>query len=216
MVLTFVKAILIGLCATIPLGPLGILVIQNTLSKGQRSGFSVGCGSPLGDLIFAAVALLSVSAVSDFLGRNRIWVMIIGGIIVGLIGLQIAIKSPIKDIRQGTNRATAGTRYIQDALRGFLMTVANPGALVLMIGIFAFFGVGVTPEHPAYTAAVILAGVLIGILSWWFCLSTVISIFRKRFRLRQLITINRIAGIAIAAIGFLSLFDGVIQCLINK
>lgn len=216
MVLTFIKAILIGLCATIPLGPLGIMVIQNTLSKGQPSGFSVGCGSSLGDLIFATVALLSVSAVSDFLGRNRILVMIIGGVIICLIGLQIAIKSPIKDIRQGTNKATKGSRYIQDALRGFLMTIANPGALVLMIGIFAFFGVQMTPESHAYDAAVILSGVLIGILGWWFTLSTVIAIFRKRFRLRQLITINRIAGIAIAAMGLFSLFEGTVQLIVNK
>ena len=44
MVLNFLKAILIGLAASIPLGPLGIVCIQKSLDKGRWAGFAVGVG----------------------------------------------------------------------------------------------------------------------------------------------------------------------------
>ena len=51
MLLNFLKAILIGLAASIPLGPLGIMCIQRTLDKGRWAGFAVGVGSSFGDVI---------------------------------------------------------------------------------------------------------------------------------------------------------------------
>ena len=138
VVINFLKAILIGLAASIPLGPLGIMCIQKALSKGRWAGFAVGLGSSIVDVFYAAIALFSVSFISEFLDRNRDWVMVIGGVIILLIGLQIALKNPIKDLRQPNRSGHSGTRHVQDLLRGFLMTIGNPGALVLMLGLFAF------------------------------------------------------------------------------
>lgn len=214
MLQLFIRAILIGLGASIPLGPLGIVCIQRTLSKGRMSGFSVGLGSSLGDTICATIAIFALSFVSAFLERNRLWVMLIGGIVVFAIGLQIAIKNPIKGMTHDNN--VKASRYIQDALSGFIMTITNPGALVLMVGLFAFFGLEITAEYKAYSVAVVLAGIFLGTSGWWFILSATISVFRKRFRLRQLIAINRISGIIIAAIGLFSLAEGLFQMIFVK
>ncbi|MBQ0124493.1 MAG: LysE family transporter [Bacteroidales bacterium] len=216
MVENFIKAILIGLGASIPLGPLGIMCIQRTLSKGRASGFSVGLGSSLGDTIYAAIALLSLAFVSDFLDRNRVWVMIIGGIIVVLIGLQIAIKNPIKDIKNPSDKVRNTSKHFQDAATGFLMTLSNPGALVLMLGLFAFFGLDLGEDYQIYSVLVVLAGIFIGTAGWWFVLSWAVNLFRKRFRLRQLIIANRIAGLVIAAIGFASIAEGLFNLLFMK
>lgn len=205
----FVRAILIGLGASIPLGPLGVMCIQRTLSKGKWSGFAVGLGSSLGDTIYASVALLSLSFVSSFLDRNRIWVMLIGGIIITLIGVQIAVKNPIKDIRHPNDKVNSGSKHFQDAITGFLMTISNPGALVLMLGLFAFFGLEMDENCTKYQVLVVLAGIFIGTAGWWFLLSSAISLFRKRIRLRQLLAVNRIAGALIALIGLFSVFESV-------
>ena len=45
-------------------------------------------------------------------------------------------------------------------------------------------------------------------------LTTTINRFRKRFRLRQLMFINRIAGVAIATLGIVSAFDGIIKLIL--
>ena len=215
MALNFLKAILIGLSASIPLGPLGIACIQKTLNKGRWSGFAVGLGSSLVDVFYAAIALFSVSFISDFLDRNRIWVMLVGGVIIFLIGLQIALKNPIKDLRR-PHAGSVGSRHAQDVLRGFLMTISNPGALVLMLGLFAFFGLILGDDYGVPAILIVLAGIFLGTVGWWFLLSSGISLFRKRFRLRQLIIINRVSGILIGILGMASLVEGLSQLIFHQ
>ena len=215
MVLFFLKAILIGLTASIPLGPLGIMCIQNTLSKGRWSGFAVGLGSSVADTFYASIALLSVSFISDFLDRNSSLVMVVGGAVVLLIGLQIALKNPIKDLRRPL-AGSIGSRHARDLLKGFLMTLTNPGALVLMLGLFAFFRLDLGDGYRAYAVFVVLGGIFLGTASWWFLLSSGISLFRKRFRLRQIIVINRISGIVIALLGLASLVEGLAQLIFHQ
>ena len=216
VVINFLKAILIGLAASIPLGPLGIMCIQKALSKGRWAGFAVGLGSSIVDVFYAAIALFSVSFISEFLDRNRDWVMVIGGVIILLIGLQIALKNPIKDLRQPNRSGHSGTRHVQDLLRGFLMTIGNPGALVLMLGLFAFFGLDMNGSSKPFAILMVLGGIFIGTAAWWFLLSSGISLFRKRFRLRQMLVINRISGILIALLGLASLVEGLAQLIFHQ
>ncbi|MBQ0024616.1 MAG: LysE family transporter [Bacteroidales bacterium] len=212
IIASFVRAILIGLGASIPLGPLGIMCIQKTLSKGRWSGFSVGLGASLGDTIYAAIALFSIAFVSEFLDNNRLWVMVIGGAIIFFIGLMIAMKNPIKDLRQ--TKTINATKHLQDVGTGFLMTMTNPGAIVLMLALFAYFHLDLgSVGYKPYAVSVVLSGIFIGTATWWFILSGTISLFRKRFRLRQLITVNRVSGIAIAVFGLISVTEGLFQML---
>ena len=215
MVLYFIKAILIGLAASIPLGPLGIVCIQKTLSKGRWAGFAVGLGSSLADTFYATIALLSVSFISEFLNRNNDWVMLIGGIIILIIGLQIAFKNPIKDLRR-PNAGSFGSRHFQEVGRGLLMTITNPGALVLMLGLFAFFHLDLGDSYKTVDVLAVLAGIFLGTAAWWFLLSSGISLFRKRFQLRQMLIINRISGALIALLGLASLAEGLAQLIFHQ
>ena len=212
--LNFIKAILIGLGASIPLGPLGIMCIQKTLSKGRWAGFAVGLGSTVADIFYASIALFSVTFINEFLDRNSSWVMLIGGIVIFLIGLQIALKNPIKDL-QRPNAGAIKTRHAQEALRGFLMTITNPGALVLMFGLFAFVRLDMS-DATTYSVLLVLAGIFAGTAGWWFLLSSGINLFRKRFRLRQMLIINRVSGILIALLGLASVIEGLVQLVFHQ
>ncbi len=210
ILVNFIKAVIIGLGASIPLGPVGVLCIQKTISKGRWAGFSLGLGSSLTDAFYAGAALLSLSFVSGFLDRNRLWVMLIGGIIVFVVGANIAFKNPVTQLRQRNNPG-AKSRFFADALQGFAMTITNPGALALMIGLFAF--VGIKPE--AYTSSqsiiIMILGVVAGTATWWFILSWVINLFRDRFKLRQLLILNRISGAIISILGLVAAIDGLVE-----
>ncbi len=168
------------------------------------------------DVFYAAIALFSVSFISDFLDRNRIWVMLVGGVIILLIGLQIAMKNPIKDLQQSKTTPVSSSRHVKEVLRGFLMTISNPGALVLMLGLFAFFGLDLGTHYRAPAVLVVLAGIFLGTASWWFLLASGISLFRKRFRLRQMLVINRISGIIIALIGLASVVESLAQLIFHQ
>jgi len=212
LLINFIKALFIGLGASIPLGPVGVLCIQKTISKGRWAGFSLGIGSSITDIFYAGVALLSLSFVSEFLDKNRPWVILIGGIIILFVGLDIALKNPVKQLRQ-RNAPQNKPNVFTEGLQGFAMTITNPGALVLMLGLFAF--VGITPESftKPLSIAVMLGGVFLGTATWWFTLSSVINRFRKHFQLRQLLILNRVCGTMVAIFGLIATIDGVFELI---
>ena len=46
----FLKGLIIGIIASAPMGPVGILCIQRTLQKGRSYGIVTGAGAALSDL----------------------------------------------------------------------------------------------------------------------------------------------------------------------
>ena len=97
------------------------------------------------------------------------------------------------------------------------MTLSNPGALVLMLGICAFFGLDMGGGgYRHITMLIVLGGIALGSITWWFLLSGGINLFRKRFRLRQLLVINWIAGILIALIGLASLVESLAELIFHQ
>ena len=49
------KGILIGIIASAPMGPVGVLTIQRTLKKGRWYGLVTGLGAAVSDIIYAMV-----------------------------------------------------------------------------------------------------------------------------------------------------------------
>jgi len=212
LVVNFIKALIIGLGASIPLGPVGVLCIQKTISKGRWAGLSLGLGSSITDLFYSGVALLSLSFVSEFLDHHRTMVILVGGVIILFVGLNIAFKNPVKQLRQ-SNNPSKRSNHVTDGLQGFAMTISNPGALVLLLGLFAFVGIKPESYSEPLSIATMMAGVFIGTLIWWFILSSVINKFRKHFRLRQLLLLNRICGTMIAAFGLIATIEGIAELI---
>lgn len=208
MLMDFLKGLIVGLGASIPLGPIGILCIQRTLSKGRWSGFSTGMGAGVTDTFFSAITLFGLTFIDTFINEYREWVILIGGLIVALFGLKIFLTNPVKQLK----RVNEGShQYWQDFGSAFIMTITNPGALILIIGLFAFVGIDLGQSGSGIIMATTLWGVFTGALTWWFTLSTTVNHFRNKFRLRQLLIINRVAGCVIMVLGVISIFEGIAQ-----
>ena len=212
MLITLIKGFIVGLGASIPLGPLGVLCVQKTLSKGRNSGLFTGLGASVSDTIYAGISLIGLSFVENIINENRAIVMLVGGAIIVLIGLKVYTTNPIKQIRQ----KSSNKRHLEDFVEAFIMTISNPGALFLILGLFAAVGINSSDNSGNATIITTLWGVFLGTASWWFLLSTTINVFRKKFRLKQLIMINRIAGIIIAVLGIISACDGIVQLIISR
>jgi len=199
------KGILAGLGASIPLGPIGVLVVQRTISKGRSSGFISGLGAATVDTIFAALAVLSLAFVQQIFDANEAYFLTGGGLLIMGLGLKIYLTNPIKQLR----RKKQGNAPFEDYISVFLLTISNPGAIFLMLAMFALLGLDIDKESGTINIAIVLWGVALGASAWWFLLSWLLSRFRKRFRIKQLWYINRIAGILIMILGIISLFDGI-------
>lgn len=208
---SIVKGFIVGIGASIPLGPLGVMCVQKTLSKGRISGIVTGLGASITDTIFATFAIVSLALIQNFVNNNETAVLFFGGLAVIAIGLKIFLTNPVKQIR----RSKGGKKLLEDFISALIMTITNPGAVFLILGLFAFVGLNVDSTSSGEVIFAALLGVFIGTNTWWIILSTSINIFRNKFRLKQLLMINRVAGIVIMVLGFFSVAEGVWRFLYN-
>lgn len=207
MIISLIKGFIVGLGASIPLGPTGIMCIQRTLSKGRNSGFITGLGASITDTLFASIAIMSLAYLQKFISYYENYVLLFGGFIVALLGLKIFLTNPVKQIRM----PKGGKKHFEDFFSAMIMTLTNPGGIFLIIGMFAFVGLDIDGLSSGKVVSLTLWGVFLGTSTWWFVLSTSINIFRNKFRLRQLLMINRISGIIIMALGLISTIEGIWQ-----
>ena len=192
------RGMLIGLMVSVPLGPMGVLIIQKTLQKGALAGFISGLGAAFADLFYATVAVFGLGFVVNLIQSHELLLQILGGIVLIIIGLIIYFRNPLKQIRMRKRVSKKG--LLGDFATLFFLTVSNPVTIVVFMAVFA--GASVFGDAPSFKIELfVLAGILLGGSLWWYTLSTLINIFRKKFRLRVLITINRISGILITILG---------------
>ena len=211
MITALLKGFIVGLGASIPLGPLGVLCVQKTLGNGRNSGFITGLGASVSDTFYAAISLMGLAFIQNLIDENMDWVMFIGGLIIMYIGVKIYLTNPIKQIKQKNKNK----KHVEDFFEALFMTITNPGAIFLILGLFAAVGINVGEPVSKSTLIATLWGVFAGSAAWWFALSTTINVFRKRFRIKQLMMINKISGIVIFVLGLISMFNGVFELVLK-
>lgn len=204
----FIKGFLIGLLASIPLGPIGVLCIQRTLSKSHKAGFISGLGATAADTIFAVAAFFSLSVITSFIESNAMLVKVIGGISVLIVGMTIFLKNPVVQIRR--NRAGKGSNLWSDFISVFFLTLTNPAFILIFVALFAAFGIS-HDGLPLRDGMTMILGVMGGSASWWFVLTFAISLLRKKFRPRHLLLLNRISGAIIVILGAATILSIFIQ-----
>jgi threonine/homoserine/homoserine lactone efflux protein len=184
------KGILIGFLVSIPLGPIGVLVIQRTVNKNRIAGLMSGMGAALSDTVYAIIAGFSLTFIIDFIRAHEILFQSIGAIVVLALGIHIFFKNPVTDLRRNRLR---GNTHFQDILSSFLVTFSNPLTVFVFLAVFTSSGVAINLEEPYHSFFIIL-GIFTGACIWWFSLSGIVSLFRHKINLRILWWINKTAG----------------------
>ena len=69
--LLILKGLLVGIIASAPMGPVGILCIQRTMQKGRAYGIVTGAGASLSDIIYALMTGCGMSFVMDFISNEE-------------------------------------------------------------------------------------------------------------------------------------------------
>ncbi|WP_216616389.1 LysE family translocator [Marinifilum caeruleilacunae] len=195
------KGIVVGLMVSIPLGPIGVLIIQKTIQKGKLAGFVSGLGAAVADMFYATVAAFGLGIVINFIKAQEFYLQLIGSIFLVYVGMRIFLTNPVKQIRGAHKPGKKG--MLGDFLSIFFLTASNPIAVFVFVAVFA--GASIFGSNPTLRIELFLIlGVLLGGALWWYTLSTIINVFRSKFRLKQLFWINKISGIVIAILGFLA------------
>ncbi|MCE5346393.1 MAG: LysE family transporter [Bacteroidales bacterium] len=197
------KGIILGLAVSMPLGPIGIILINRTIKRGFLSGFFSGLGLASADTTLAMLASLGYSFIISFIKAERFILSIIAGILVIAVGLKVFLSNPVKDIR---HKDKANKSLWRDYYSVFALAISNPYTVLIFIALFS--GINIAGNlRPELVPFFLIPGVFIGAITWWFFLSYFVSRFKKKIRLRVIVRLNKIAGLAIISIGILILLS---------
>jgi threonine/homoserine/homoserine lactone efflux protein len=191
------KGILLGLTISMPLGPIGIILVNRTIKRGMLAGFFSGLGLATADTLLTALAAIGFTVIISFINEQRFIISLIAGVIIIGVGIKIFISNPVKDIR---NREKANKSLWRDYYSIFALTITNPYTIFICVAFFSSVNIygNIRPELAPFF---LIPGVLIGTIAWWFFLSYFVSRFKEKIRLRVIVKVNKLAGVLVIVLG---------------
>ena len=189
------KGMLIGIIASAPMGPVGVLCVQRTLNKGRWYGFVTGVGASVSDMIYAGITGLGMGYVVDFVSNDttRFYLQIAGSVMLLLFGIFTYRTDPTKNIREpGQKKGTLA----HNAITAFLVTLSNPLIIFLFMALYAQFAFGLQPDLPIDMVVGFLS-IIGGALLWWWSLSWLVDKIRTKFDQNGIKLINQIIGMLV-------------------
>lgn len=206
MLITFLTALIAGLIISMPVGPISILIIQKTISKGRWTGFYNGIGAALSDFIYSGIVIWGLHFIIDLIKAQESLIQIIGSLILLTLGVFMIRSKPVKKLKSSTINET---NPFKEILSAFLLTFSNPLILFYFLGVFSYLNITASASTPQ--TLTIWIGFFIGVNLWFFTLTGLINALGKRFNIRKIGVLNIISGCAIIA---LSTY-GIVSALIN-
>ena len=194
----FLKGLIIGISIAAPVGPIGVLCIQRTVTYGKLNGLATGLGAASADAVYGFVAAFGLTFISNFLVAQQTWFRIIGGGFLIYLGIRAYFSTPDNPTPNTSNQNHAGAYGTT-----FLLTLSNPMTILSFAAIFSGFGLVDSSMHYG-SAALMVIGVFLGSASWWLLLSSGTNLFRNRLN-ERLSWINKLSGIVIAAFGVVAI-----------
>ena len=203
MWIDILKGFAVGMCASAPIGPIAILVVQKSLSKGHKAGFVSGLGASVVDTLYASIAIFALAFAQKFIDEHQNMILLAGGVVLIAVGISMAFSDPFRKLKDDGESSVSPKDFGQAVALG----MSNPMAIFVMFTLFAFFGLADDAPHTWKVTPIILA-VSAGSVTYWFSLSWLLSRFHGSFRMRTILWISRITGALIVIIGIALLGQG--------
>ena len=191
------QGIAVGFSIAAPVGAIGLLCIQNTLTGGISLGLASGLGAATADMMYGILVALGMRTLSTCLLAYRTALTLLGGLFLCYLGIKKFFTKPaIKaaHISKGTVLKT----YIVT----FFLTLTNPATILDFMALFTGLSINVSDYAQALS---FVAGVFLGSAMWWLLLCFSVSLCAKRISTQVLQWINYIAGAAILTFGLWAL-----------
>ena len=199
------KGMLIGMIASAPMGPVGILCVQRTLNKGRWYGFVTGVGASASDMIYAGLTGYGMSFMGSIINSEyKFYLQIAGSLMLLGFGWVTYRTDPTRNMRQSGKKKGTLTH---NAITAFLVTLSNPLIIFLFLALFAQFAF-VLPQHP-FEMVVGFLSIAGGALLWWYGLTWLVDKIRTKFDTNGIRIINQIIGAVVIVVSIIILLGTV-------
>ena len=196
-----VKGMIIGIVASAPMGPVGVLCVQRTLNKGRIYGLVTGMGAAFSDILYALLTGYGLSFIYDLISNESTlyWIQLIGAAIMFIFGIHTFRTNPMKKSRKVSHNKS---NILNNGITGFFITLSNPTIILLFLALFTPFNF-MLPEQTLFMQFIGYLSIFGGALLWWFFITYVVSKLRTRFDDRGIQIINKIIGGAVMVGSFI-------------
>lgn len=171
------NGIVLGFSIAAPVGPVGLLVLRQSLAGGARAGLTCGLGAAAADLCYGALAAAGITLVARWQAP--------AGLAGGLLLCWLAWQAWRTNAEQAAEGGGFGST--------FLLTLSNPMTILS----FAALVAGAGAQSPMW----FVAGVFTGSLIWWLVLSCSAALLRGRFPAEGMTWLNRASSLVLLGFG---------------
>jgi threonine/homoserine/homoserine lactone efflux protein len=202
-VMHFVEGAVIGFSLAVPIGPVGILCVRQTLEDGVRYGLVIGVSAASCDMVNGIIAAFGITRISDFIALEQCWIRLVGGIILLVIGFSAFRTHQLRDkpLKAPRGRTWAFCSTV-------LFALTNPLTLVAFAAAFAVIGVKNIVGRPV-SGLMLVAGVFLGSLTWFIVLVSLVHVFKAKVMRVGLTRVNRVAGVLLMLCGLYALWNSI-------
>ena len=201
--LLFLRGLVFGFSIAAPVGPIGILCIQRTLTRGWLVGLLSGLGAATADATYGVLAASGVTLISGILVDQAFWFKLVGGLFMVYLGVTHWRSRPAEKAA-----LVEGQGLLEAYLSTVALTLTNPLTIASFAAVFAGLGLASAAGSPVAAIALVL-GVFVGSALWWLVLSSGVSLLRTKFNARALRWVNKVSGLVLIVFGIVALFSAV-------
>jgi threonine/homoserine/homoserine lactone efflux protein len=189
------KSVGVGLAVAAPVGPMSLLCMRRSLTRGWRQGLATGLGIAAGDGTYAVVASLGLAGLSRFMLAHQQPLHLAAGLFLLWLGLRTFRRAPPAGAAEAPETGSPARTF----WGSLLLTLTNPPTIVMFAAVFAALAPrgGISPAGAAET----VAGVFAGSLVWWCGVVAAVSLARHAIGPTVRRWIDRLSGVVLAAFG---------------
>ena len=188
-----IAAFLFGLTLAISIGPIAILIINQSINCGIRAGIACGFGAALADFTYALVAFKLGSFLQHFIAGKEVVFQIASSLVLSAFGIWMVFSS----LKLFNKHKKAGDSLPlvcrKPLMTTYLLTIANPLTIIVFSGISGQMQISTNTD-------IIIRSILLfsGSLAVQLFLATLgIGLRRFFYRPKVLTSLNILSGIGI-------------------
>jgi threonine/homoserine/homoserine lactone efflux protein len=177
----------LGFSVSVPLGPISLLCIQNTLAGGFAQGVITGLGAATAQGLFASAAILGAGIAAAVLAPWTDVIRCFSAALLMVLGIRILLRHRAGRLQGRT------TSWRASYASTLVLALSNPMTILPYIAVAT-----ADVEDMGFSTWLVL-GVILAALSWYATLCGIASVMRRRIPGHVAVYLNMVAGGAMIA-----------------
>lgn len=197
------KGLFLGMLVAMPVGPIGILCVHKTISKGKNYGYSAALGSATADIIFSTVVGISMGFIAEYILKYKFFINAASAFFLAFIGIKIFFMNPSDNEKEESkvNESSAFAAY----LKVLFLTLLNPVSVLLFAALFTHLNISSHNLKIFHNIIQLIISIFLGSALCWYCTTSIVSRFREKMTEKTISKIEKVLGIVIIMLSIVSI-----------